>query len=290
MARESKPIEKLIEEREQERANKYWERIKRLKAQEEEQKKWREAHRQRNLEYMRSAGIDLKKVERDKQEDARNLKSYLEQKRPPLISRPKKTLHFQPPTGWQAPRPTVFGLPPDPSEVHPTNPSQIKIKQVDTGSGWGWSPWPGSATANVAATADVWFTFTPHQDARYTFQAWFAFHGFLAVTAYDDWLTSCSAEVKLTVDLTAFQADEYPKKSFTVIDVYSQNINEIDNQDGVEDFSDTQDFREGQSVFVTAHIEVSAMASGDGSYAELNFEDGEANYIQPLGLWVYPSP
>jgi hypothetical protein len=36
MATESKPIEQSIVDREQERANKYWERIKRLKAQEEE--------------------------------------------------------------------------------------------------------------------------------------------------------------------------------------------------------------------------------------------------------------
>ena len=83
----SKPIEKLIEDLEQERAKEYWERIKRLKDQAEEQKKSREALAQRDLEYLRSTGIDLKKVESDQEEDARNLKSYLEQKRPPLISR-----------------------------------------------------------------------------------------------------------------------------------------------------------------------------------------------------------
>jgi hypothetical protein len=104
---------------EQERAKRYWERTKQIKDQ-EEQKKSREAHEQRPLQYMRSAGIDLKKVHSDQEEDARNLKSYLEQKRPPLISRPKVTPHIQLPTGWHFPLPTVFELPPDPSGVHPS--------------------------------------------------------------------------------------------------------------------------------------------------------------------------
>ena len=86
----SNPIEKLIHDLEQEGAKEYWERIKRFKAQDEEQKKSREAHEKKQLEYMRSAGINLKEFEKDQEEDARKLKSYLEQKRPPMISRPKR--------------------------------------------------------------------------------------------------------------------------------------------------------------------------------------------------------
>jgi hypothetical protein len=43
-------------------------------------------------------------------------------------------------------------------------------------------------------------------------------------------------------------------------------------------------------VVVTARIEVFVGARGDGSHAEVNFEDGDANFIQPQGLWVNPAP
>ena len=47
-----------------------------------------------------------------------------------------------------------------------------------------------------------------------------------------------------------------------------------------------QDFRVGEPVVVTARIEVEAKAIGSGSHAEVNFKDGDANFIQPQGLWV----
>jgi hypothetical protein len=288
MATESKLIEQLIEEREQKRADEYWERIERLKVHEEEQKSWHEAHEQKQLEYMRSAGIDLKKFESDQEEDARNLKSYLEQSRPLLISRPKQTPHFQLPTGWHAPLPTVFAPPPDPSKVQPSNSSEIKIKSVQAGGGTGWADGPG----DPPHYADVVFNFTPHQDASYTFTAWFAFHGFYILQANDGSFTSKSAEVHLNVFLDAFQFVDRGSKSFTVIDLEDDNVNDAfvayDQVLGI--FSDTQDFREGQPVIVTATIQVEAKAIGSGSHAEVNFEDGDANYIQPLGLWVYPAP
>jgi hypothetical protein len=245
MATVSKPVETLIQELEQERANEYWERIKQVK-------------------------------------------SSVEQNRPPLISRPKETLHFQPPTVWHAPRPTVFAPPPNPSDVHPSDSSQIKIMQADTGSGLlGWG-----ASANNPKTADVWYNFTPHQDANYTFTAWLEFHGFYILYADDGTFTSYSAEVELQVSLQAFQFVYRPEKLFTVFDHKGQNIDvpfaAYDQVSGI--FTDTQDFRAGEPVMVKAHIEVTAVANGDGSYAELNFHDGEANFIQPLGLWVDPSP
>ena len=86
----SNPIEQLIYDLEQERAKEYRERVQRFRAQEEEQRKAREAHERKQLEYMRSAGIKLNELEKDQEEDARKLKSYLEQKRPPLISRAKQ--------------------------------------------------------------------------------------------------------------------------------------------------------------------------------------------------------
>jgi hypothetical protein len=284
----SNPIEKLIHDLEQERAKEYWERLKRFKAQEEEQKKSHENHEKKQLEYMRSAGIDLKQVEKDLEEDARKLKSYLEQKRPPLISRPKRLPHIAANLGGLLIPPYAgFYLPPDPGVVPPSDPSQIKIQSHQNGSGSGWLDGPG----DPPHIADVLFSFTPHQSATYTFTACIAFHGFYFVVADDGLLTSKSAEVSATVSLKAFQIIDRGWKSFPpVINRGADNINEFDNFDQILNFADTQDFRVGEPVVVTASIEVEAKAIGSGSHAEVNFQDGDANFIQPQGLWVNPIP
>jgi hypothetical protein len=281
-------IEKLIHDLEMKRAKEYWERLKRLKDQTEEQRKSREAHQKKQLEYMRSAGINLDEVEKEQEEDARKLKSYLEQKRPPLISRPQQTTHFASNLLGELIVPTAgFYLPPDPGVVAPIDPSQIKIKSEQTGSGSGWLDGPG----DIPRHADVVFSFTPHQSASYTFTACLAFHGFYVLRADDGLLTSKTAEVSTRVWLRAFQFVDRGSKSFpAVIDREDDNINEFDNFDQILNFGDTQDFREGEPVVVTATIQVGARAIGSGSHAEVNFKDGDANFIQPQGLWVSPVP
>jgi hypothetical protein len=42
-------------------------------------------------------------------------------------------------------------------------------------------------------------------------------------------------------------------------------------------------------VVVTASVAVEALAHGGGSHAEVNFRDGDANYIVPLALVINPT-
>jgi hypothetical protein len=294
----SDPIHQLIHSLERERAKDFWERVKRFKAQEVERRKAGEAREKKQLEYIRAAGIKPGTIEKEQEEDSRTLKSYLEKTRPPLISRrPMSAEDAKHTTLWTAklgglggliPPTSGFYLPPDPSEVLPTDPSKIKIKDVSNGSGSGW--W---AQGHVPVPpVDVVFAFTPGQSARYTFTAAFAFHGFLILVADDGTFTHKDAGVTLDFSLNAFQFIDRGWKSFPrPIDREGDNIKEFDNFDKpLLNFSDTQDFREGEPVVVTARIEISASASGSGSHAEINFADGDANFIHPLYLWVSPPP
>jgi hypothetical protein len=187
---------------------------------------------------MRMAGIKLNEVEKEQKEDARKLKSYLEQKRPPLISRPKQAPHLAPNLGGQLVPPYAGFFPPaDPGPVPPNDPSQIKIKnELDGhGTGLGWGPW--GAPPKIA---DVVFSFTPHQSASYSFAACIAFHGFYVLQADDGWLTSKEASALVLVSLDVFQFVDRGWKSFPpVINGDSQNINEFDNFDHILNFSDT---------------------------------------------------
>jgi hypothetical protein len=288
----SNSIDQLIHDLEQDRVMKYRERVQRLKAREAQQKKAGEAHQKKQLEYMRSAGLKLSQMEQDQKEDTRKLKTYLEQTRPPLISRPSMGAGDARQTAQSALRPgfTVaippyvgFYYPPDTrGEVLPVDPSRIKIKDESSGSGWGWE-----ATAHhPVPPADVVFTFIPDQNAHYLLTARFAFHGFYVLKADDGFFTSKDANVTLDFSLDTYQFVDRGPKSFTIIDLEGDNIDEFENYDNVLSFTDTQELRQGEPVVVTASITVNAGASGSGSYAEINFADGDANYIAPQYLWV----
>lgn len=293
----SNPIDKLVQNLAQEYAKDYWEGVKHFKAQEAQQRKAGEAHQKKQLEYVRSAGIKLSKVEKDQEEGAYKLKSSLEQKRPPLISRPTMRLEdarhaalLGANLGGQLVPPYVgFFPPPDPGVVPPADPSQIKFKAVDDGSGlgWGWSAEAHQAPAPVF----VMFSFTPHESTSYSFTACFACHGFYVLQAFDDWISSKDAQVTLDFSLDAFQFVDRGWKVFpNTIDRESQNIDKFENFDQFLNFSDTQNFREGEQVVITARIKFDAIARGGGSHAEINFADGDANFVQPQGLWVSPPP
>jgi hypothetical protein len=290
------PIDQLIHDLVKQRAKVYRERTQRFKAQQEQQRKAAEAHEKKQLEYMRSAGVKVNEIEQDLKEDSRKLKSYLEQTRPSLISRPAMNVtDAKNVANWAANLgglgqliPPYAGIyyPPDGGvEVLPVIPSKIKIKYNYSGSGWGWF---GSASAtDPPPPAEVAFYFIPDQSARYSFTASFAFHGFYILRADDGAFTSKDASVKLGFSLQAYQiVDRAPKSFPNPIDRESQNINEFDNFDHVLTFSDAQDFRQGEPVVVVASITIDADARGDGSYAEINFADGDANYIEPQYLWV----
>jgi hypothetical protein len=285
-------IDQLFHDIVQQRANSYREKALRIEAQREHQRKAGEAYEKKQLEYIRAAGINLHDFERDQKEESLNLKSYLEQTRPPLISRPtmgaadaisaaNRAALFGgvilPPYGG-------FSYPPEGTKVLPLIPSQIKIESHDTGAGIGW----GLATAGPPpAVVEVGFYFVPDQNAHYTFTASFAFHGFYILKADDGVFTSKEASVLLGFSLQAYQYDLRPPKSFpNLIDRDSQKINEFDSYDNVLTFSDSQDFRQGEPVVIIATITYNASARGDGSFAQIDFKDGDANYIDPQYLWV----
>ena len=124
-------LDRTIDSRlEQQRAKEYWERVWRFKAQEEEQRKSREAHEKKQLEYMRMAGIKLNEVEKEQKEDARKLKLFGAQ-RPSLISRPQAS-SASCPKSRRPTRPSLRGF------LSSSGPSQIKIKNELDGHGTGW--------------------------------------------------------------------------------------------------------------------------------------------------------
>jgi len=166
--------------------------------------------------------------------------------------------------------------------VFPDDPSLIRIKDTrhyPNALCWDnrWDSPPEFA---------VHFTFVPATTATYEMTAILAFHGFYVLRSDDSWWNCRDAEVILDVKINVHQYVNTSWKDFPLLDVESQNIDTVTSYDRTHFMDYTAGLRAGDPVVVTVQGTVKATAHGAGAYAELNFADGTANYIQPLFLSV----
>jgi hypothetical protein len=135
---------------------------------------------------------------------------------------------------------------------------------------------------------NVSFVFVPAATATYGMTAILAFHGFYVLRSDDSWWNCRHAEVKLTVQMNVNQYVDIGWQGFpALIDRNESNDEEVTTYDQTKFFDYTPVvLKAGDPVVVTVNGTVHAFARGSGAFAELNFNDGTANYIQPLFLSV----
>jgi hypothetical protein len=163
----------------------------------------------------------------------------------------------------------------------------LKIKAQSTGSGW-TGFWEAVA-APPPIPHDVVFTFIPAETRSYNLNAVLAFHGFYVLKANSGFLEKAFAEVSIDLQLGVHQYVDQWQSFPRPLDANKSNTDEFDNYDRTLFFDSTAPLRQGDPVVVTARVAVDAIANDSGSYAEINFADGTANYIQPLFLCVTPA-
>lgn len=132
----------------------------------------------------------------------------------------------------------------------------------------------------------VHFTFVPATTATYEMTAIIAFHGFYVLRCDDSWWNCRDASVRLDVQMNVHQYTDDGWKDFPLLYVENDNVEEVVSYDRTHFLDYTVALRAGDPVVVTVKGTVLASAHGGGAYAELNFEAGTANYIQPLFLSV----
>jgi hypothetical protein len=143
------------------------------------------------------------------------------------------------------------------------------------------------ACAGSAVEFAVHFEFTPATTATYEMTAVLAFHGFYILRSDDSWYNCRNAKVKLTVSMNAHQYVDIGWRGFpALIDRDEDNVEEVTNYDRTQFFDYTTVLKAGDPVIVTVKGALDTSAHGGGAYAELNFEAGTANYIEPLFLSV----
>lgn len=269
----------------------------------------------RRREFMASIGIDLKKLDAAAEEENRmqeaELKAFLREFRPKVTDRHPvaaavskdaairrellaETGHMVLPvfsssimTGDKGVFADIDGLEwtagaIDSGWVFPDDPSKIRIKDFRHYANalcWDnrWDPFPEFA---------VHFGFVPATTATYEMTAVMAFHGFYMLRCEDNWWNCRDSEVRLTVQMNAHQYTDIGWHDFPLVHVEKDNADEVTSYDRTHFLDYTTGLRAGDPVVVTVKGVVEASAHGGGAYAELNFADGTANYIEPLFLSV----
>jgi hypothetical protein len=283
----------------------YQEKIGADKAEQARLEKTASARHKREQEVLRKIGLDLEQLDPEQHDAGTELGGYLEDARVSVVSRPSAQARDTKAHALLAELNAQAGhltLPPYASTLFGANASVFEGVDGEGEITNGWvSPssstrikfethFSGTGLGPVEGTPPqfcVYFSFTPAKTASYSMLAVLAFHGFYILRSDDGIFTSKWAKVFLNAEMNVRQYVDVGLKSFPAL-----IAEERDNADAVFTYDRTQFFdyttvlKEGDPVTVTVTVLPRAAAAGNGSYAELNFKAGTANYIEPLFLSV----
>jgi hypothetical protein len=164
------------------------------------------------------------------------------------------------------------------------NPSNFDVQDWASGGGSGLF---GTGAGSFTVYLDWWFTFTTDTSRFYSHNIYVPFNGFYIVRADDGFWDSKEAHVRIDLSAQGYQYNWKPSSSTNVLDIGSQNINVNDRFDGWRTMYYSDLLGGGDTAYLRVTSSFYVYARGGGSYAELNFSSGSANYI---GVpWVYVS-
>lgn len=163
------------------------------------------------------------------------------------------------------------------------NPGNIDLWDWAEGAGTGNS---GTGAASRTLIMDWWFTYNPTTNGYYNHSISVPYHGFYIVRAFDDWFTSKEAHARIDLSAVGYQNGYKATSSVNIFNLRGTNINANARFDGSRYMVYTDMLAAG-----TAYLRVSSSfyvyARGSGSHAQLNFNDGAANYIGMPWVYVY---
>jgi hypothetical protein len=161
------------------------------------------------------------------------------------------------------------------------NPGNIDLWDSASGAGSGIF---GTGAGSFTAYMDWWFTYNPPEDRNYGHTVWVPFHGFYILYSDDGFWDSKEAHDRIDLSAVGYQYNYKATGSTNVFDLDSQNINVNDRIDGWRTMY-YSDLLGADRAYLRVSASFYVYARGGGSTAQLNFSDGNANYI---GVpWVY---
>jgi hypothetical protein len=162
------------------------------------------------------------------------------------------------------------------------NPGAVDLWDSAEGSGNGWF---GSGASSIDVLADWWFYFNANADRAYSYTISCPMHGFFICYADDGFWDSKEAHVRLDLSAMGYQYNAKPTTSVNVFDYDAQNIN-INNRYDNAPVMYYSDILGADTAYLRVTQSLYGYARGDGSFAELNFSDGNANYLGTPTVYV----
>jgi hypothetical protein len=287
----------------------------RQKAQFDRAAKFEKSREKARRELLQSSGINLANLDRARAKELRlqtkESREFIEEFKPAAVARAGKGAADAKETAVRSATLAEGGhlvLPPFASSIFVADKAVVANDPGESGSGAINSGWifpddPSKIRVMTSGQADVWcfqavagsgdpefavhFGFVPASTATYEMTAVLAFHGFYILRSDDGYFSCKHAAVKLNVEMNVHQYVDIGWKSFpALIDRNEDNVEEVTTYDRTHFMDYTTVLKVGDPVVVTVKGTLHAFARGSGAYAELNFQAGTANYIEPLLLSV----
>ena len=157
-----------------------------------------------------------------------------------------------------------------------------------TANPWCWASGGGLwSSADITIYSTFWYYFYPWENKYYSVTPHVTFHGFYILRADDEWWNSKYAKVECDVRVRAYQYNWKPEGVFGVINHGDDNIEYSTRFDDERHFYYSFLGGAGDLAWIRVNVRIYAYARGDGSYAEINFANGVANYLQVPHVHVY---
>lgn len=247
-------------------------------------------------EQLKDAGLPIEEMEREDERDGKDARERIDKAREEYLAQPSRRAIELPEVAAEK----TLALGPDSSraalvgrELYASDAKFLEGIEGDTGNPlaipydphtanpWCWasgSGWWGSA--DIAIYSTFWYYFYPWANRHFSVQPLVTFRGFYILHADDKWWNSKYAKVECDVRIRAYQYNWKAQSVVPVLNHGDDNINLNTRFDDTRHHYYSFLAGEGDLAWIRIMVRLYAYARGDGSYAELNFGTGSANYLQ----------
>lgn len=142
----------------------------------------------------------------------------------------------------------------------------------------------GTGACEGTLVVDWWFTYVAPTNRYYGHTIWVPYHGFYIIRADDGFWDSKYASARINLSAIGYQYNYKGTSSTNVFDMGNDNVDVNDRFDGWRTMY-YPDLLGADRAYLRVSSSYHVYARGGGSVAQLNFSDGNANY---MGMpWVY---
>lgn len=164
------------------------------------------------------------------------------------------------------------------------NPTIVDAWCWASGAGNGWF---GSGAGQYRVIVDWGYWYRVPSTKFYGITTHDVFRGYYIVRAFDDWWISAYSRAIVTMRTNVWQYNWKGWSGVNVLDIGGDNINVNQRFDTDRHFYATALLAGGDWAFILSRIELYVYARAGGSYSELNFAAGSANYLAAPHVHVY---